>query len=372
MKSYILEIIKSSDNWRQEISDLGINIKEDGDLAIFNYGIDVDNFNPVVREARGIIIDTKELRVVCWPFSRFFNSYQPEAAEIDWNSCRVEDKIDGSIIKLYYYEGGWRWATNGCINAWEASVSSCPQFNFLDLIMMAVNYNDIDFDYLNKNYTYMFELVSPFNQIVVKYPYTKLYHIGTRHNEIGEEIRWNIGVERPKTYEIYSLEDCLKAADSLNDTYNDVRLEGFVVVDNNWNRIKIKSPKYLMLHHTWNNGNINKEKMLEMIRTTDLPIEEICNEFDRIAPHVMYYKYRLVEFEHQVAQFIDYVRGLYEEYEHDKKAVALTIKDNPLSGFGFESIKPDKINLSAKELVGSMQTSKLCKYIPDYVEEVLF
>lgn len=372
MKSYILEIIKSSDNWKQQIQDLGINIKEDGDLVIFNYGFDVDNFNPVVREARGIIIDTKELRVVCWPFSRFFNSYQPEAAEINWDSCRVEDKIDGSIVKCYWYDGEWRWATNGCINAKEAPVSSSPQFNFLDLIMTAINYNDIDFDYLDKNYTYMFELVSPFNQIVIKYPQTKLYHIGTRHNIIGEEIRWYIGVERPKTYEIYSLEDCLKAADSLNDKYNDVQLEGFVVVDSNWNRIKIKSPKYLMLHHTWNNGNASKDKILKMLIQTELPIEDICEEFNRIAPQIMYYKYRLVEFEYRVVKFIDYTRGLYEEYEHDKKAVALTIKNNKLSSFGFESIKPDRINYSAKELINDMEVSRLCKFIPDYVEEIEF
>ena len=78
MKSVICELIKSNPNWRDIISSLFINMTSDGDLVIFNYGKledspNIDFSNPLVQEARGIIINVKTLEVVCWPFRKFGN-----------------------------------------------------------------------------------------------------------------------------------------------------------------------------------------------------------------------------------------------------------------------------------------------------------
>jgi len=377
MSSKIVELMKSDSNWREIISNMGIRIKEDGDLAIFNYGIDADNSNPIVREARGIIINIKTMTVCCWPFSRFFNSYEQYADTIDWNNCRVEEKIDGSILKLWHYKidktpfGAWIWSTNSCIKAIEATVSNTP-YTFQDLICMATNYHDIDYSTLDKNYTYIFELVSPLNQIVIKYPDTRLFHIGTRNNITGEEINTNIGIVQPRIFNIHTLDDCIEAATHLNDGNDNVEYEGFVVVDDNWHRNKIKSPAYLELHHTWNNGNVSKERIINILRTTDLPIEKICEEFPRIATQIMYYKYRMVELENNVQRYVDYVRNLYNEYNHDRKAVAMTIKNQRFASFGFEAIKPNNINATSNDLLNNMVLSKYCRWIEDYIPSNIF
>lgn len=45
-------------DWEQLLVDeYGIKVKKENSYAIFNYGLNCDYFNPVVQEARGIIID---------------------------------------------------------------------------------------------------------------------------------------------------------------------------------------------------------------------------------------------------------------------------------------------------------------------------
>lgn len=94
------------------------------------------------------------------------------------------------------------------------------QESFLDIIRRADNYNDISLrlPILNKNFTFIFELVSPETQVVVKYPKAHLYHIGTRNNITGTENAVNIGIERPQEYPLRSLGDCINASIQLNQS----------------------------------------------------------------------------------------------------------------------------------------------------------
>lgn len=87
----------------------------------------------------------------------------------------------------------------------------CPYKTFGELIRTAVNYKDLDFNNLNKNFTYMFELVSPYTKIVIPYSETKLYHLATRDNTTFEELETDIGVEKPKSYDISTIDDCVLA-----------------------------------------------------------------------------------------------------------------------------------------------------------------
>ena len=184
--SYICELISTNNNWQEVMESLNVKVKFKGDLAIFNYNVEVDFSNPLVQESRGIIINVISAEVVCWPFRKFGNWQESYVDTIDWSTARVQEKIDGSIIKLYYYDGAWRWATNGMIDAVEADCMYSSK-NFLDVIKSASNYGMIDFDSLNKDYTYIFELVSPDTKVVIDYGYTKLFHLGTRNNKNGEE-----------------------------------------------------------------------------------------------------------------------------------------------------------------------------------------
>ena len=96
-------IIDHPDTWQIDLEAKNIRVKQQGDLAIFNYRPGADFNDEIVREARGIIIDIKNLSVVCYPFTKFGNYYESYADDIDWSTAQVQEKIDGSIVKLYHY-----------------------------------------------------------------------------------------------------------------------------------------------------------------------------------------------------------------------------------------------------------------------------
>lgn len=266
------EFIRSNENWEEVLSakPFAINIKRDGDYVLFSYNmIESDFSNPIVQEARGIIFYEPTWEVVCYPFNKFFNVQEGHAADIDWNTAIVTEKIDGSIIKLWFHLGEWHVSTNGTIDASKASLAQAAEFgtmkaeNYYDLFVYAANKYDFlsVLDSLDKGYTYIFELVSPFNRVVVPYTETKIYHIGTRSNWNFYEEDFDIGIEKPRQFELSSLDECLTAAGALPFSE-----EGYVVRDWKFDRVKIKSPAYVAAHHLKNNGVITYERILELVR----------------------------------------------------------------------------------------------------------
>lgn len=369
--------ILEHENWRDILKDkYKITVKEEYPFAIFNYGIDCDFQNPIVQESRGIIIDLDNIEVVCWPFRKFGNYNESYADKIDWNTARVQDKIDGSIIKLWWNRmtGKWQFSTNGTINAGTALANQMTQETFLDVIRKADNYNEIilRLPIFNKDYTFIFELVSPETQVVVKYPKQHLYHIGTRCNISGQEMDSDIGIEKPKEYQLKSLDDCVNAAGELNKSddgqVRGVKKEGFVVVDGNWSRIKVKSPDYLMLHRMSSNANFSKERIIGMIRDRTVSVQDICDDFPNFAHYFKFYDFKIAELEYQVKVFCDLTDRIYEEYSHERKIVANIIKKHRLAGLGFKHLDNGK---SGCELLKEMTLSQYCKYIPDYQPERL-
>ena len=74
MKSKILEFIENNtDSWEEKLNARLIRISRNGDLVCLKYMAEADFSDPLVCEARGIMIDVVLLSVVCWPFDKFFN-----------------------------------------------------------------------------------------------------------------------------------------------------------------------------------------------------------------------------------------------------------------------------------------------------------
>lgn len=374
--SKICCFIKQNTDWKDILKrKYGITIKEEYPYAIFNYGINSDFSNPIVQEARGIIINAETLEVACWPFRKFGNYNETYADNIDWSTARVQEKIDGSIIKMWWNPtvDEWQFSTNSTINAKEALANSLTKKTFLDVIKESDNYGILTerLPVIKKDYTLIFELVSPDTQVVVKYENSHLYHIGARNNATGmEEKNFGVGIEKPKEYSLKSLNDCIDAAVKLNQSKDGkvckVKKEGFVVVDDNWNRIKIKSPDYLMLHRLSSNGNFSKERIVGLLRNKTISVKDICEEFPNFSHYFKYYDFKVSELEYQANVFCDLTKRIYEEYSHDRKAVALLIKNHKLAPLGFMCLDSGK---SGKEILSEMQIRKYCKYILDYEPE---
>lgn len=347
-----------------------IRVKETGPYAIFNYTVGCDFGNPIVQEARGIIINLETLEVVCWPFRKFGNYNESYADAIDWRTAKVQEKVDGSIIKLWYdaLSSDWKFATNGTIDASEAGIGESFDQIFLDVILKSENYKDIQFEALNKDYTYIFELTSPQTRVVVKYPKTYLYHIGTRNNKTGEEYDLDIGIEKVKMYALSSLEECIEAVKTLNSSKDtsQVENEGFVVVDSRWNRVKIKSPEYLFYHRMASACRITKMQICEAILNGTFDIPKMCENLPQQARIFKFYDYQIEELIYRIELAVAKARRIYEEYHNDRKLTAEVIGKQKFSKFAFAGLNNE---MTAREMLARMEITKIVSLIPDYSEE---
>ena len=283
------------ENWRELLIEepYYLKIKEDDRYVMFCYDQIRSDFNiSMVRECRGIIFKTGKWEwPTCWAFNKFGNYGESYVPEIDWLTSYVTEKIDGSLIKVWW-DGCWHISTNGTIDAAKAETGNVMVPNFRAYFELALNkyvsantYQDVWTEFtsgLSEAHTYMFELVGPYNRVVVPYDTPMIYFLGARNNATGEEFHSNASIagalgvgrfNRPICYSLASLDECLKAAE-LKD-WDD---EGFVVVDAQHNRVKIKSPSYVLAHYTRNNNVITKKHLIKVILMNE--IEEFCTYAD--------------------------------------------------------------------------------------------
>lgn len=226
-------------------------IKEEGDLVLFKYTQGVsDGFNPIVREARGIILSRENWDIVCHPFHRFFNFNQPEADALRGN-LHIYEKVDGSLVKLYFYCGEWRCSSNGNIDARNVSLNGK---NFFELVKKALKTYGLTWEFFTKNlnpyFTYMYELATQDNPVVIRYTGYHLYYLGERNNFTGqEEYNPDPRIDNVKVYHFTTLYEVVHSSLMMSDNQ-----EGYVVRDDEWHRVKVKNPTYFLAHHLANNG----------------------------------------------------------------------------------------------------------------------
>jgi T4 RnlA family RNA ligase len=314
----LLNYIKANPNWETELAEdpYRLIITHDGDYTIFKYSqIDSDFSIPLVREARGIIIYRPTMQVVCRPFSKFFNFGEPNAASIDWSHAEVTEKMDGSLIKVWGDKNGWHVSTNGMISARKAMADGAGT-SFYDLFVKALPVTkDVLWQMLDSKYTYMFELVSPLNRVVIPYKETNLYYLGARSNKSGEYVKYPLPFLVPASYNYTNLEEVVEAACQF-----DWMREGFVVFDG-VERIKVKSPAYIKAHYARNNGNISWRIIADVVRNNEQ--EEFLSYVSEYTDAVHGLEDKIAAFEKECNQAYGALQG-----EADRKSYVLKAKAN--------------------------------------------
>jgi hypothetical protein len=247
-------------------------------LVLLKYSQIESNFaEPIVQECRGVVLDElNDWRVVCWSFRKFHNLSESLAAKIDWSTAEVQEKKDGSLCQLFHYGNKWNVATSGTPDA-SGQVNNFGK-TFKELFWETWNKYGTDTDYLNSNFCYYFELTGPFNRVVVDNKESELTVIGCRDLRNLQEFHLDYSpiqaIDIPRRFPLASVEDCIKAAEALNP----MNQEGFVVVDAKFNRIKIKSPAYVMLHHA--KDSLSRRRIAEIVRKGEF--EEFKTAIDSI------------------------------------------------------------------------------------------
>lgn len=272
------EFCAKNSDWEKLLIAYPYNLKisRDNGYVMFKYNqLSSDFNNEMVREARGIIFKEGEWEFpVCHPFNKFGNYGEGYAEDIDWNTAVVTQKIDGSLMKVWWDEV-WHISTNGTIDAFKAELNNAKITNYGQLFLEHFIRKSLDFEDFLKgldiNRTYLFELVSPYNRVVIPYEEVQLYFLGYRDKNDSAIVPFhkafdsicfmkNYCIELPKYYPLHSLSACIEAAKNL--PWDE---EGYVVDDADGNRVKIKSPAYVVAHHTRSNGDITIKSLINLI-----------------------------------------------------------------------------------------------------------
>lgn len=349
----------------QENYRLKINTHKDHpNLHLFKYSQIRSPFSKrIVREARGIILDRDQnWKVVAYPYDKFFNYGEHYADPIDWSSAKVYDKLDGTLVTLYYYQG-WQVSTGGLPDA------SGPVFGIGAKDKQKMSFNELFWQIWNvlqyelpndRTNCYIFELTSPLNQVVVKQNENNLVLTGVRSLETFEEYdpieytkQNNWEVHLPKAYEFDSFDEMVRYARALDPTY----YEGFVVVDHEFNRNKVKSVAYVELSQCGNIPNQTiKQKVLKIIQN---------NEGQEVLSAIPKWKDEYDNIKRLYLDLVNDIDRVYKEsqsYESDRE-LADAIKEHWFMGCIFQ-LRREQIG-SIEEWLQKQNTKSLLKRLND-------
>lgn len=232
---------------------------EISNLVLLKYDqIDSPMGNSIVQECRGIILDETDWSIISHPFPKFFNAAEGHAALIDWSKARVMEKLDGSLMVMWHYQGEWHVSTSGHPSA-GGQVSDFP-FTFEKLFWDT--FDDLEYEFpSDTSLTYMFELTSKFNRIVCVHDRPNLTLLAVRETATGKELDPSgFPYGQVRSFPMTSYAEILDSYKHIDPIHQ----EGYVVFDGT-NRIKCKAPGYVALHHLVT--SCSTKSFLQLIRS---------------------------------------------------------------------------------------------------------
>jgi T4 RnlA family RNA ligase len=247
---------------------------------IFNYRLAsfTDFIKDGALECRGHmfdITDPSNVTLSSLPMEKFFNlNENPMTQDLDLaNVISIYEKADGSLISTYIHNGQLKLKSKGSIT----SVHCIEAMKWLDS-----NKNEKlkkDLEIIAKNdMTVNLEWCSPEQRIVIAYEKPMLKILNIRCHKTGLYIDESIMTEEMKKYLVseIKLEKCLipdfiKEIPNMSDN-----IEGFVILFENKQRVKLKTNKYYNEHQLL--GSLkNPRNIYELI--IDEQIDDICAKY---------------------------------------------------------------------------------------------
>ena len=208
-------------------------------LRIYNYTAKAQfdrYWIPATLHCRGLVLDNL-YNIIARPLPKFFN-LQEYQGNLPDGVPNISEKLDGSLIILFHYQGQWEVASRGSFASEQAQMAR----------VLLANYS-ADLDTLDRAYTYLFEIIYPTNRIVVDYgDDRRLVLLAVVHSQTGEEldpagVNWH---DRAEIYPATALPEWLKSIDEKQAELNNH--EGFILKWSNGFRLKYKLADYVRLH----------------------------------------------------------------------------------------------------------------------------
>ncbi len=366
---------KTPEDLRAEYGIKSNQHKDYPNLRSFVYSqTDSPQRHPLVIEARGIVLDESAgWTPVARPFDRFFNWSKGNEDPISWaedGTAIAATKEDGCLVLLYNYKGSWQVASKGMPDAsgtlhdtegvskttiaqlfwrtWESCGYELPTDDEADL-------------------TFVFELCTSLNEIVVKHGVSRLPLIGVRSRSTGVEYPTDdyegryVPVHAPRM----TMEEIQESFRSMNP----MECEGYVVRDGYFNRAKVKHPTYVAIHHL-KSGLSHQKCLVEIARSGFADeVSETHPEFEKAI--------RLVEASYKgvVDQLVE-AWGLYGSYSHRDYGMAQKKSKVPLGTLLFpllgktldnprETLESAVRACTVKRLVAVLDTRQAVKHLEE-------
>lgn len=320
-------------------NELGIKVTSHPTLPldIFNYNqIDSPKLHPIVREARGLVLERDTWNLIAKGFDRFFNwgEVVEEISLFDFSDFVVQSKEDGSLILIYNYDGRWRCNTRATFAqdnmqfqdfSWEQGI--CKAFGVLNLDELA--------QFFDPRITYVAEFCSPWNKVVRRYETPVLYLLtafaGTEELSIDycDAKAPLVKMLRPTLYSFKSIEEIQKFLQ--DQAASDPTFEGVVIRDTANHRWKIKSATYLGLHRLKGEGDnlFNPKHLLPFVMAGEE--DELLTYFPEVRPAYFELKAKIKGW------YADLLEVWADNWrEPDQKTFALAIKDKPFASVLFD------------------------------------
>ena len=269
---------------------------------------------PEIQECRGLILENNSWDVISMAFEKFFNSEESNAVKIDWNTASVLEKLDGTLIQVYWdwHKNTWFAGTTGTAEG-EGEVNNKLGTTFNDLFWDTVN-NKYSFNdcLLNKDLIYVFELTTPYNIVVKPHGESSATILTVRNRlTLGElsfeelnMVSISLGIPLVKKYDLNANNVGVLLRTFEGMVWHD---EGYVVVDADFNRIKIKNPAYVAVHHL--KGKTAEHNILTIVKSNE--IEEFAATFPER-------KEELFKLKENYDLLVDKLNLVWDELKHRK------------------------------------------------------
>ena len=132
-------------------------------------------WNDATLIARGLVLDVGRETVAATPFPKFFNAFE-RGETIPDLPFETFEKVDGSLIIIFWHAGEWKTTTKGAFGTAQA-------------LWAAKKLKDCDLSALRRGATYLAEAVYAENRIVVRYAEDVLVLLAA-YDEFGAELSY--------------------------------------------------------------------------------------------------------------------------------------------------------------------------------------
>jgi hypothetical protein len=287
-------------------------------LTIWNYTPETQYsgaWDDITLMARGLVTDDKG-NIVAKGFPKFFNI--EEERHVATDEFEVFEKLDGSLILVFWYEGQMIVASRGSFTSpYAIEAKRLLDEKYENFSILSSAFQDA------YKFTYCFELIG-FEQIVVHYAQSDIVLTGV----FMFSEKHSMWTELPIKYEdeLAGHPSIVKKFDGLDwmniKQFNWKNAEGFVVRFSNGQRCKIKFENYIKLHRQMT--NLSTRSIWQALSSGE-PVSSILSD----VPDEFYHKVH--EYEAKLLQeYSDLESDIKVRYGIEKRAY-----DNLLSIHGY-------------------------------------